>query len=81
MNAFVSVVDQGIGVPDPDRYAIYAIRRGGSNVGLSLDSGVDLAGAARLVALAGGVTSVSAADGLGATFVVRRPWSMSDKRA
>jgi len=81
VNALVSVADEGMGVPDTDWDAIFRFRQRGSNVGSISGSGVGLAGAARLVELAGGEISVSAGNGPGATFVVRLPLSTSEESA
>lgn len=73
VDAYASVADHGIGVPIPEQTAVFHYQRRGSNVGSIAGSGVGLAGAARLVALAGGELSLVPKDGPGATFVVRLP--------
>ena len=79
VNAYVSVADHGIGVPISDRDAVFEFRKRGSNVGSTPGSGVGLAGAARLIELAGGEITIATHDGPGTTFLVRLPLSPVDE--
>ena len=72
-SAYLSVEDHGIGVPAAEQERVFEFRRRGSNVGDIRGTGVGLAGAARLVELAGGEISVASDGGTGSTFVVRLP--------
>ncbi len=72
--AIVSVIDEGIGVPDADRARIFERFTRGANVaGRISGSGVGLAIVRQVVEQHGGTIELSSVEGRGSTFTMRLP--------
>jgi signal transduction histidine kinase/HAMP domain-containing protein len=72
--ALISVTDEGIGIPEPDRVRIFERFARGSNVaGRITGSGVGLAIVRQIVEEHGGTIDVTSVEGAGSTFTMRLP--------
>ncbi|HEX2193531.1 MAG TPA: ATP-binding protein [Candidatus Limnocylindria bacterium] len=71
--AFISVTDQGIGIPATDREMIFNPMYRGGNVDGVAGTGLGLAGSRRLVEMMGGSIQVASEVGRGSTFTVWLP--------
>jgi signal transduction histidine kinase len=71
--AFISVTDEGIGIPPSDREMIFNPMYRGRNASGVSGTGLGLAGSRRLVELMGGSIHVESSLGVGSTFTVRLP--------
>ncbi len=71
--AFISVSDDGIGIPASDREKIFNPMYRGGNVGEVTGTGLGLAGSRRMIELMGGTIEVASKLGNGSTFTVWLP--------
>lgn len=71
--AVVSVIDEGLGIPEEDLPRVFEPFHRGGNVGRIGGTGIGLFGARRIVEQHGGSISATSAEGKGATFTVRLP--------
>ena len=69
----LSVEDQGIGIPEPDRDRIFEPFERGSNVGVTKGSGLGLSIVRRMTGLLGGSITVVRAEGGGSRFTLVLP--------
>ncbi len=78
-SAVVSVMDWGLGIPEPDLPHVFERFRRASNVGGKIaGSGLGLAGARDIIELHGGMITVTSDEGRGSTFEVRLPLAAAD---
>ena len=72
--AYVSIADEGIGIPDSDRARIFdRFTRGANVAGRIGGSGVGLAIVRQVVEQHGGTVEVQSVEGQGSTFTIRLP--------
>jgi PAS domain S-box-containing protein len=71
--AVITIVDQGMGIPEDEHDAIFARLRRGSNVGEVPGSGIGLWSVRRIVEQHGGWLAVESRLGQGSTFTMRLP--------
>jgi PAS domain S-box-containing protein len=72
--AFISVRDQGVGIPAADLPFSFERYRRGSNVATSISgTGIGLAGSRQIVEQHGGTITVESTEGVGSTFTVELP--------
>jgi len=71
--AAVSVTDQGVGIPEDERDAVFDRFHRGSNVSDIPGSGVGLWSVRRIVDQHGGTLAVASQIGVGSTFTIRLP--------
>jgi PAS domain S-box-containing protein len=72
--AFLSIADQGLGIPATDLANVFdRFRRGANVIGRIHGSGIGLTGAQHIVEQHGGSITVESTEGAGSTFTLRLP--------
>ena len=72
--AIISVIDEGVGIPAADLPHVFEQFRRGQNVtGITVGSGLGLAGVKQIIEQHGGTIRVASAENQGVTFTVRLP--------